>query len=254
MGKKIYGQAADALASLTPEQVSFLQSLPKAELHAHLNGCIPLSCIQELARAYSPDGGSMASENVLMAIENLRNGASLNTISDFFGLFGAIYTLTSTRDNLTTAARAVLADFLDGETKQCSYLELRSTPRETSSMSRRQYVETVLDEVEKYPKDQAAYVLSLDRKMTEAVASECLDIAVSLKSAGRRIVGVDLCGDPFVCIYFLLLLHVVRLTHSKAGDMDMFASIFKQAKGAGLGITLHIAEVRIGNGSHPVGT
>ena len=198
MPKEIFGPPAVALASLTPEQVSFLQSLPKAELHAHLNGCIPLACIQELAREYVPEKGTMASEEVLKGIESLRDGVPLNTISDFFGLFGAIYTLTSTPESLSAATRAVLADFLDGEAKQCSYLELRSTPRATSSMTRKEYVETVLDEVENYPKDQAAYILALDRKMAEDVASDCINIAIAMKIAGRRIVGVDLCGDPFV--------------------------------------------------------
>jgi len=51
-----------------------------------------------------------------------------------------------------------------------------------------------------------------------------VDCAVKLKKAGRRVVGVDLCGDPL------------------AGSIDTFAKHFAAAKAAGLGVTLHIAE------------
>jgi len=49
----IAGPAADALASLTPAQVTFLRSVEKAELHAHLNGSIPIGTLKELAREYA---------------------------------------------------------------------------------------------------------------------------------------------------------------------------------------------------------
>ncbi|KAH8117728.1 adenosine deaminase-like protein [Phellopilus nigrolimitatus] len=224
MPRAIFGPPAEALASLTLEQIAFIQSLPKAELHAHLNGCIPLSSLQELANSYVAKTGELQSSDVRDGIEKLRKGVELDTINDFFGLFTAIYALTSTRETLAYAARAVLEDFLGGKERQCSYLELRSGPRETQHMTRLQYVETVLDEIEKYPEDEAAYILALDRRMSPEVAEECIDIAVNLKGAGRRLVGVDLCGDPL------------------SGDMKLFASIFEKAKAAGLGITLHVAE------------
>lgn len=203
MQRVIYGPCADALASLTPTQIEFLKSLPKAELHAHLNGCIPLACLQELAKHYTEthDQNTLQSDYLKKAIDRLQHGVELSAIGDFFGLFPAIYTLTSTPKTLAHAARAVLNDFLDGEQKQCTYIELRSTPRKTESMTRLQYVETVLDEVEKYPEDVAALIVSLDRRMSRSDARECVDIAVQLKKAGRRVVGVDLCGDPTV--YFL---------------------------------------------------
>jgi len=51
---EIAGLAAAALSSLCPDDVIFLRSLPKAELHAHLNGSIPIKTILELAQQYSP--------------------------------------------------------------------------------------------------------------------------------------------------------------------------------------------------------
>lgn len=186
MTSQLSVHASDALSSLSSPQLAFLKSLPKAELHAHLNGSIPLPILKELASA---------SETRNPEIDRLQNGVELNELHDFFDLFPAIYALTSTPSALSRATRAVLQEFLP---EQVVYLELRSGPRETPHMTRFQYVEAVLDEVEKYGPDEAALIVSLDRKMSSEVAAECIDVAVKMKNNGRRVVGVDLCGNPTV--------------------------------------------------------
>ncbi|KAJ7160329.1 Metallo-dependent hydrolase [Mycena filopes] len=226
MAAQIFGPAALALESLEHSQLEFLDTLPKAELHAHLNGCIPIAELQQMAHEYSrqtttSDGGI---DIVQAGIAKLQTGVVLDEINDFFNLFPAIYALTSNPASLRRATCAVLAQFLDGERPQCSSLELRSTPRETQEMSRLEYVRTVLDEVERYPTSQAALIVSLDRRMSVEVVRECVQIAIQLKAQGRGVVGLDLCGDPM------------------AGDMALLAESFSQAKQAGLKITLHIAE------------
>lgn len=227
--RQIYGPPAEALNALTAAQVSFLHSLPKAELHAHLNGCIPLTCLQELAAKYATSEAKPADSVVREGVAKLQQGVQLKEIYDFFGLFTAIYALTASPENLAYATRAVLQDFLgvskynnnntgSGRTgfgpeskeqpetskeaaqeRQCAYLELRSTPKKTAHMTRLQYVETVLEEVERYAADEAALIVSLDRRMSQEEANECVDIAIDLRKSGRRVVGVDLCGDPLVC-------------------------------------------------------
>ncbi|KAF8879959.1 hypothetical protein BD779DRAFT_1612839 [Infundibulicybe gibba] len=183
----------------------------RAELHAHLNGSIPIAVLQELARDYPHQISSTgpASQEILITsgIETLLRGPSLDTIGDFFGLFPAIYALTDSPSALARATRAVLETFLDGVNPQCTYLELRTTPKETASMTREQYLKVVLTE---------ANLIS--------VLAECIRIAAALKLRGERIVGVDLCGDP------------------TAGDAKLFRKHFAEAKEAGLGVTLHIAE------------
>lgn len=199
---------SDAIAALTPHQVEFLKALPKAELHAHLNGSIPLSTLQQLAKVYAPseaDSGQTLSLSQ-SGIERLKKGAVFDDIHDVFGLFPAIYALTSTKEALTRATDAVLAEFLepkDGEAyPQATYLELRSTPKATAAMTRLEYVEIVLDAVEKYRPEQAALIVCLDRRMSKEAADECVEAAVALKRKGRRVVGVDLCGDPTVSSYW----------------------------------------------------
>jgi adenosine deaminase len=195
---QISGFAALALESLSPSQLTFIHSLPKAELHAHLNGSIPISDLQQMAHEYTRTSDKAASDLVQAGIAKLQNGVVLDEIYDFFNLFPAIYALTSKPNSLRRATKVVLEQFLDGMHPQCTYLELRSTPRETDEMSRLEYVRTVLDEVERYPKARAGLIVSLDRRMSVDVVRECVEIAIELKSEGRRVVGVDLCGDPQV--------------------------------------------------------
>ncbi|GLB36771.1 putative metallo-dependent hydrolase [Lyophyllum shimeji] len=226
----IAGPAAEALQALTPEQIIFIKTLPKAELHAHLNGSIPISVLQELAREYvasAPLSSKSVSNDAIRAvIDDLLNGVTLDEISDFFGLFPAIYALTSTPSALARATRAVLSLFLDGEYPQCTYLELRTTPRETPEMTREQYLRVVLGELRHYGVQRAALIVSLDRRMGNEVLRECLDVAKKLKADGEPVVGVDLCGDPM------------------AGDVELFREYFDEARDAGLGVTLHIAETK----------
>ncbi|KAI3611389.1 adenosine deaminase-like protein [Moniliophthora roreri] len=231
MSSEIAGHCAEALASLSPAQISFIQNLPKVELHAHLNGSIPLSTIQELSKDYAAvyDPGNpnhkLSPAEVEATIQQLTK-LDVSNLHGFFGPFAAVYALTSSKEGLGKATRAVLAGFLDGETPQCTYLELRTTPKEAVGMTRLEYVQTVLEEIERYPKEKAAFILSLDRRMKPEIMQECVDLATKLKAAGRRVVGIDLCGDPL------------------AGDMTSLSPYITQAKQAGLGVTLHIAETK----------
>lgn len=201
MAPVVEGFAAAALNALPAEKLAFIASLPKAELHAHLNGSIPLACLQELAREFvaKPDALHSSSVAIQDSVQKLQDGIELSVIDDFFSLFPTIYLLTATPEALAKATQAVLDEFLGGLQPQCSYLELRSTPRTTDFMTRLEYVQTVLRVLEQYPADRTALIVSLDRRMTQDVAAECVDIAISLKQQGRRVVGVDLCGDPMVC-------------------------------------------------------
>lgn len=201
------GPADAALRALTPSQLAFLQHLPKAELHAHLNGSIPLPLLQDLAREYTPAPSDV---DILATVQRLQAGVELSSIDDFFKLFPTIYALTSTPASLKRATRAILSHFLDPSTTNPAvaavvYIELRTTPRETPHMSRRVYLETVLDEIETRSPEAASLIVSLDRRMKPDVAREVLELVVQLRREGRRVVGVDLCGDPTVrSVYYFV--------------------------------------------------
>ena len=229
----VSGPAHTALQSLDQDEIAFLQGLPKAELHAHLHGCIPLQTLQRLATNFSPSPDIEA--GVAATIARLQSDVVLSEISDFFTLFPAIYALIATPAALAAATRDVLEAFLieqpppPGFTFQpaveCSYLELRSTPRKTSHMSREQYLLTVLQEIRTFP-GRAALIVSVDRRMSESDVEECVDIAIKLREQGEPVVGLDLCGDP------------------QEGNVDIFEAHFERAREAGLGLTVHIAETK----------
>jgi len=187
--------STQALESLSQEEIAFLTSLPKAELHAHLNGSIPLRCLKSMAKSLSVDKTSPAIEQGISALENK---VILAKITDFFSLFPAIYALTSNTENVSVATEAVLEDFLgsiDGKPPQCTYLELRTTPRSTDAMTKREYLMAVLKAMNKYTPDQCNLIVSVDWRMSAEQAMEIVELAVDLFKAGERIVGVDLCGD-----------------------------------------------------------
>jgi adenosine deaminase len=196
----IAGPAAAALSSLTAEQLAFIRSLHRAELHAHLNGSIPLALLQTLARerADSLMSGSNLDAAVSAGLARLESGVQLTEIGDFFGLFRAIYALTDRPETLKSCTQAVLAHFLEGEHPEAQYLELRTTPRVTPHMTRREYLEAVLEEVERFSPDQAALIVSMDRTMSLVDKEDVANLAIALRKEGRCVVGLDVCGDPLV--------------------------------------------------------
>ena len=86
-------------------------------------------------------------------------------------------------DNCFASSKTVAADY---------------TSAVSTSPARHEKMAAVLDEVEVYPRERAALLVAVDRRMDEATASECVDLAIELRNSGRRIVGMDLCGDPLV--------------------------------------------------------
>ena len=179
------------------------QRLPKAELHAHLNGCIPLTTLQELAES-TPASSLHQDDLIKRGLETLRAGVQLDDLDDFFSLFPAIYALTSTPHATRLATQAVLRQFLvpgylhADDPPQCEYLELRTTPRANENMTREEYLSAVLDEIEAYPSSKAALLVSVDRRMSQEDAVSVVEIAIKLRKQRRRIVGIDLCGTPCV--------------------------------------------------------
>jgi adenosine deaminase len=137
-------------------------------------------------------------------LDTLRAGVQLNDLDDFFALFPVIYALTSTPHATHLATRAVLQQFLDpaylhaDDPPQCEYLELRTTPRANEHMTREEYLNAVLDEVEAYPPSKAALLVSVDRRMSGEEAVSVVEAAIKLRKQGRRVVGIDLCGTPDV--------------------------------------------------------
>lgn len=83
------------------------------------------------------------------------------------------------------------------------HLELRTTPRDfpETGLTKEEYVETVLKAIETYERTtksamKTTLILSIDRRDSLEKAQQCLDLALRFKDRG--VVGMDLCGDPWV--------------------------------------------------------
>lgn len=130
----------------------------------------------------------------------------------------------------------MLQDFLaDGVV----YLELRTTPRSTTTMSAEVYITVLLSAMEEFeslhPQLHTRLILSIDRRHSIRTAESILDLAIRLQDTNKcGVVGIDLCGDP---------------NARPGGEVAVFTPVFEQASRAGLGITVHFAEAEA-SGSH----
>jgi adenosine deaminase len=147
-------------------------------------------------------------DQIGVRLASTRATRTRSSLQRLFSLFPAIYTLTSYLENLSLAAEAVLEDFIgsmDGKPPQCTYLELRTTPRSTDVMSKREYLKAVLRAMNKHTPDQCNLIVSVGRRMPTEQAMETVDLGLDLFQAGERIAGLDICGNFQAMIFHRLI-------------------------------------------------
>ncbi|KAI9722649.1 MAG: hypothetical protein M1812_001580 [Candelaria pacifica] len=204
-------------ASIRPVDATFVESLPKIELHAHLSGSIGRECLHEIWLKKKNEDPTMQLEDPLTALPLHVD------VTTFFPLFSNyIYLLCNSISSLQYSVESVLRSFRDDGV---CYLELRTTPRASPSMSQDTYIETVLNGIDNFGRESLStyLILSIDRRNTASEAMRVVELAIKYQSRG--VVGVDLCGDP------------------SKGDVSIFREPFRKAKANGLRITLHFAEI-----------
>ncbi|KAI3795699.1 hypothetical protein L1987_38356 [Smallanthus sonchifolius] len=93
-------------------------SIPKVELHAHLNGSIRNSTLLELARELGEKGTIVFSDFEHVIRKNDR------TLCEVFKLFDLIHVVTTDHKTITRITKEVVEDFA---AENVVYLELRTT-------------------------------------------------------------------------------------------------------------------------------
>jgi adenosine deaminase len=194
--------------------IEFCKSLPKIELHSHLNGSIRISTLEELIE--KAGGTPFASKT--------------RTLEDCFQLFNLIHKHVVSSEHIRRVIREVVEDYVAENT---IYLELRTTPRALSDFiaeGKRKYVEVLLEEVkeinEKYAgKIEVRILLSVNRRYPVEEAKEIVDLAIEMKEKSEFLVGVDFSGHP------------------NADGFSVFKDLFDQVRASGLKISVHFAEV-----------
>ncbi|CAN6200142.1 unnamed protein product [Urochloa humidicola] len=223
-------------------------TLPKVELHAHLNGSVRNSTLLELAKQLA-EKGIIVFEDVKDVI--MKNGRSL---PECFKLFDLFHILTTDHDTVTRIAKEVVEDFA---AENVVYLEIRTTPKnnEAKGMTKRSYMNAVIKglkaveavdvvlfdsnsrtndtltctpttELDGDTKKKRIYVrllLSIDRRETTLAALDTVNLALEMKDQG--VIGIDLSGNPVV------------------GQWETYLPALQHAKELGIPITIHCGEV-----------
>jgi adenosine deaminase len=231
---------------------SFLQSLPKVDLHAHINGSLPADVLQALlVEADGPVSGAAAGAGLVLDNKELLAIADpADRMAATFKVFDAVYRAMATAERTRKAMWAMLESYRNEGTV---FVELRTTPRAGVRFVRDgvaeagtavDYVNLVLDVLDEYDAWQQSIVstksssgpgfmmvkllLSVNRRMTAEVANQVVHMVAELKqlrpTATARIVGIDFSGDCY------------------SGEWGTYAAVLASAQQAGLKVSLHVGE------------
>ncbi|KAI4342923.1 hypothetical protein MLD38_027486 [Melastoma candidum] len=230
------------------KNMEWLESMPKVELHAHLNGSIRNSTLLELARNLGDEGDIEFSEVEHVILKDDRS------LVEVFKLFDLIHVVTTDHEAITRITKEVIEDFAS---ENVVYIELRTTPKRNDKigMSKRSYMEAVMQGVKAVTtvdvcfspqteqltsschsrpihepcnddlrkKIYVRFLLSIDRRESAASAMETVDLALGMREMG--VVGIDLSGNP------------------TKGEWVTFIPALEYARKQGLKISLHCGEV-----------
>ncbi|CAH0552152.1 unnamed protein product [Brassicogethes aeneus] len=194
---------------------AYCENLPKIELHAHLNGSLSEKTLEELGCQF----------NNVEEYQKLNKifGKTEKTLEDCFELFKIAHNVTNNVESVYHATKCVIQDF---SAENVIYLELRTTPRSESTMTKEQYIEAVVRAIiDNKNNIIVKLLLSLDRSHSKEVSEEALDLIIKMKERYPNIIrGVDLCGNP--------------------NEGKFCGDLFLKARENGLKLAIHCGEVK----------
>lgn len=225
--------------------------LPKAELHAHLHGCIRMSTLRELVK----ESIGLSDVDAEDAIATARSAP--------FKVFGLIHQVARTATVVRRITEEALADFAaDGVT----YAELRTTPRELDATEETGakdalecYVLCVLEtlaKIEARAGDNATTVrllLSINRTASLDVAFRIVSLASKYRHVAFNVLEdgtVSTCGCadadeslPRLAKYGPYVVGIDLSGDSRIGSAATFFPALDAARAAGLRVAVHCGEV-----------
>jgi adenosine deaminase len=197
-------------------------SMPKVELHRHLEGSLRLATMLDIARAHGvtvPDSTVNLSDLV-----QVQDNDPL-TFANFLDKFKTLRLFYRSPDVIHRVAREAVED---AAKDNCVYLELRFTP---VALSRAEgfplhdvmdWVVTSSQEAAEKYKIKVGLIASVNRHESLELAEQVVWLAT--KYIKRGLVGMDLAGNE------------------AEFKSEPFYDIFKEARQAGLHITIHAGE------------
>ncbi|KHJ84356.1 hypothetical protein OESDEN_15932 [Oesophagostomum dentatum] len=142
--------------------------------------------------------------------------------SRVFKIFPLIQSLTTSKEAVKTATIDVIREFAEDGVV---YLELRSTPKTTSEMSKKDYVDAIIEGIKEGSQGVemvTKLILSIDRRQSAEEAEQTVEVAAADETG--LIVGIELSGNPAI-------------------DGRKFLPVLERARSSGLKVSIHLAEV-----------
>ena len=201
---------------------TFLQQMPKVDLHRHLEGSLRLQTLAEIAIEHGVDLPTYSIEELRPYVQVIDNSSDFH---QFLAKFRLLRRLYRSPEAVRRVAYEAVADAAEDNVR---YLELRFNP---VALSRAQgfRLDDVTDWVcEAIASAQQNYdimvrlILQIGRDESLQTAREIVELAIAHRKGG--VVGIDLAGDE-----------VNYPPHR-------FAPLFRHAWQEGLGITVHAGE------------
>ncbi|HEX7433740.1 MAG TPA: adenosine deaminase [Anaerolineaceae bacterium] len=196
-------------------------SLPKVDLHRHLEGSLRLSTMMEIARKF---GLTLPTTSYLRSLVQVQSDEEFS-FRNFLSKFQTLRLFYRTPEIITRITREAIAD---AAADNLLYMELRFTP---VALSREQgfplgdVIDWVCASAKQASKDfgiNTKLIVSVNRHEPVALAEEVAQLAIDRISQG--IIGLDLAGNE------------------AEFSPKPFAPLFLQAKQSGLHITIHAGE------------
>lgn len=200
-----------------------LRAWPKLDLHRHLEGALRLSTLVEIAREYRIPLPAYTLDALRPHVQMVETDEA--NFGVFLSKFGALRQFFRSREIIR---RATMEAIEDAAADNVKYLELRFTPNALArynGYSYDQVIEWVCEAAARaqWKLDmQVRLIVSINRHESLAIAERTLGAALSMGC--EAIAGIDLAG--------------LEVGHSA----DPFQPIFRQARAAGLGVTIHAGE------------
>ena len=202
--------------------VADLKTLPKIDLHRHLEGSLRLETLLEIARNYKLEVPKTNLDALRPFVQVTNDPA---THEAFLGKFEVLRHFYRSPELIHRLVYEAVADAAEDNVK---YLELRFSPQALTRVrgfSLADAADWVIASVAQAEEDfdiQVGLIVTLVRHDPVAQAQQVAEIA--FERFGKGIVGLDLAGDE------------VKFPSRP------FTPLFKEAKQVGLGITVHAGE------------
>jgi len=207
-----------------PDERAVFLTLPKVDLHRHLEGSVRLQTCLELARAVQLPLPTESIESLRPYVQFVAESPDFHR---FLGIFDVLDQLYDGDPN--SVARVAREAVLDAASDQVFYLELRFNP---DHFARRNG--SRLDDVTRWVTESAQgaagetgtglrFIITVPRNYALRDAEKLVQIAVDFQSSG--ICGLDLAGDEI------------------GYPWQPFVPLFREAAQAGLPSTIHAGEV-----------